>query len=426
MASADRRPATPVTPARAVPPSPPAKPAGVPKPTAAGEPVTPSVEQLLFDEPYLFNFLQAVRILTFVERKRGSTVRRLEPIRFRANPTLTFPPSQINSIERPTEAGRPVNVTINFLGLTGPGGVLPLHYTEMLIQIRRQRRTPERDALRDWFDLFNHRFIHLFFKSWEKYRFYIPFERAEYDQQELDPFTKAIFSFVGMGTPTLRNRLRVAQWFPYEAAVDEFEAIEYGKEEVLAKVDDFSLAHYSGLLAQRNRPAIGLQRILSDFYSLPVQLKQFQGQWIKFETADRSQLGVEGTCGTLGLDVVLGERMWDVQSKVRIRLGPLNYEQFVEFLPDRTPIPQRKAFFLLVHLLRLYIGPALDFDVQLILQAKSVPVCQISSQASLGARLGWNTWLVSRPVPKNAEDVVLQGEEVVWVNREVKNEARRS
>ena len=37
---------------------------------------------------------------------------------------------------------------------------------------------PERNALRDWLDLFNHRIVSLFYRAWEKYRFYLPYERG--------------------------------------------------------------------------------------------------------------------------------------------------------------------------------------------------------------------------------------------------------
>jgi len=53
--------------------------------------------------------------------------------------------------------------------------------------------------------------------------------------------------------------------------------------------------------------------------------------------------------------------------------------------------------------------------VQLILHAKDVPACKLSMGDGIGARLGWNTWLLSRPLPHNAEDVILEGKEVVLV-----------
>ncbi len=59
------------------------------------------------------------------------------------------------------------------LGLFGPSGSLPDHYTSLVIQRLRQHDF----ALRDFLDLFNHRTISLFYRAWEKYRFTIAYER---------------------------------------------------------------------------------------------------------------------------------------------------------------------------------------------------------------------------------------------------------
>src|SRR5262249_30494666 len=124
-------------------------------------------------------------------------------------------------------------------------------------------------------------------------------------------------------------------------------------------------------------------------------------------------MGVAHGNNELGATAVVGERVWDVQSKIRIRLGPLRYAQFTEFLPDPAPVAERKAFFLLVHLVRLYVGPELDFDVQLVLKAEDVPGCQLTANGAGHPRLGWNTWITSQRVSHDAEEAVFEGEEMV-------------
>ena len=106
------------------------------------------------------------------------------------------------------------------------------------------------------------------------------------------------------------------------------------------------------------------------------------------------------------------------RSKIRIRLGPLSYFQFLQFLPDRSPERSRKAIFLLGHLVRLYVGPELDYDVQVILQAADVPPLQLTESPALGPgpRLGWNTWVCSGPLDRDADDAAFEGDEVFWLN----------
>ncbi len=381
------------------------------RPVAAPVPLHPSaLARRLFEEGYGFDFFQAVRLLQRMEPGRARVGRGgpplAEAVRFRARISLSFPPSSIYDLRRPTTS-LPIPVMVQaFMGLTGPSGVLPRHYTELLYKIERDVRTPEKHALRDWFDLFNHRFVSLFYRAWEKYRFYIPFERGDYDGADPDPFTSALLSLIGLGFPSLRGRLRVVA---RDAVVDEGEP----RERVLARIEDLVLLHFSGLLGHRPRCAVALEAMLNDHFQIPARIDQFQGQWLKLEPANRTRLGGDRGNNQVGVSAVAGRRVRDRQSKFRVRLGPMTYAQFIEFLPDRAPVRERKRFFVLAHLVRLYADPGLDFDVQLVLKAEEVPACRLTRGGPIGARLGWNTWLLTRPASADAEDVVIDGAEAL-------------
>ena len=142
-----------------------------------------SVEQRLFDEGSAFDFFQAVRSCIGLHPDRARVGRAGPPaqeaVRFRVLPSLSFPPSSIHELRaRRPGAARSRRMTVSFLGLTGPSGVLPRHYTEQLLPARTRPQGPENGALRDWLDLFNHRMISLFYRAWEKYRFWIAHERG--------------------------------------------------------------------------------------------------------------------------------------------------------------------------------------------------------------------------------------------------------
>jgi type VI secretion system protein ImpH len=362
-----------------------------------------TVTEHLFAEGYAFDFFQAVRLLARVDPRRrpvgAAAAPRDEIVRFRAHLSLNFPPSPVYEIQQRPDA--PPLMTVTFIGLTGPSGILPRHYTEMLIRLDREVRTAERYTLRAWLDLFNHRMVSLFYRAWEKYRFFLFQERGDHFTKDPDTFTQALYSLIGLGLPPLRERLHVA----HLVTVDE-----QPRQQMLSAIDDLALLYYGGLLAQRPRSAVGLRALLTDYFGLPIEVRQFHGRWLKLEADSLARLG-EANCD-MGLNLVAGERVWDVQGMIRLRVGPLRREQFDAYLPDQTPTPERKAFFLLCHLTRLYVGPELDFDVQLILRAADVPACQFKDDGGLGARLGWNTWLSSEPRTRDAEDAVFAGEEV--------------
>jgi type VI secretion system protein ImpH len=373
-----------------------------------------SVEDRLYAQGHAYDFFQAVALLERLAPRRKPVGRdgpaAMEIARFRSLMSLSFPASAVYDITRPAERDRPPEMTVAFLGLFGPSGILPAHYTDLLMRLEREAKGQARRALRDWLDLFNHRLIALFQRAWEKYRFYMPFARGEYNRPETFPspgqdvFTRALFSCVGMGTPALRSRLRVS----VPESID-------GAEKPLVGIDDLGLLHFAGLLAQRPRSALGLQALLNDYFQLPVHVVQFQGQWLRLDAGQQTRMGRADGNNVLGLNAVAGERVWDVQGKIRIRVGPISYNQFVSLLPDRTPIAKRKGFFLLSHLTRLYIGAELDFEVQLLPRAFDMPPCQLAEGIGLGPRLGWNTWLLSEPMRRNPEDAVFEGQEVRWL-----------
>lgn len=371
------------------------------------ESIDPPAERLL-DDATQFDFFQAVWLLERMDPQRrpighdGSPAG--ESVRFCAHQSLSFPPSSIFDLRSAAGSDAPPRMTVTFMGLSGTSGVLPRHYTELLLRLEREAKGAEKHALREWLDLFNHRLISLFFRAWEKYRFYVPLARGECQRGEPDAFTGALWSLIGLGQPSLRKRLRVSAW---ESNGQE--------EQKLAEVEDSGLLRYAGILAQRPRTAANLESLLADFFSLPVRVLQFQDQWLGLGPAQQTSLGGrDGNC-RLGASAVVGERVWDVQGKIRVRLGPLTRSQFNEFLPDRQRSPERKAQFLLAHLTRLFVGPQTDFDVQLQLRASDVPECRLTDETDTAPRLGWNTWLLSQGATHDAGDAVFAGDPIRWL-----------
>src|SRR5437762_5136072 len=103
------------------------------------------LEKVLFDEANRFDFFQAVRLLERIYSERQPVGRASEPsreaVRFRTRVSLNFPPSQIHQInkEENGDENRSAQMEVAFMGLTGPLGVLPYHYTELLLERIRYR-----------------------------------------------------------------------------------------------------------------------------------------------------------------------------------------------------------------------------------------------------------------------------------------------
>ena len=334
----------------------------------------PSVEQVLFEEGYRFDFFQAVRLLERLYPDGQPVGQDVNParevVRFHAHQSLSFPPSAIHQLLPPEHGSGPAHMTVAFMGLTGPLGALPRHYTELLLERLRYHRDR---TLRDFLDLFNHRLITLFYRAWEKYRVPIAYERALLKGAGEDRFSLYLFDLIGLGTAGLRGRMAV---------------------------NDGALLFYAGLLAQRPHSASALCGILQDYFGVPVTVAQFVGEWLPLATTDRSCLGMGATNNALGSTAVCGDRVWDQQATFRLQLGPLPYAAFCRFLPTGSALQP------LLGMTRFYAGEESDFTVQLTLKAAEVPGCRLGETGAQAPRLGWSTWLKTREFCTDATDAV--------------------
>ncbi len=342
--------------------------------------ITASIVDKLRNEPWCFEFFEAVRVLHLIHKieQRGITntsspLSRI--VTYRTHLSLNFPASDIQDFKDTGQSdsaeipAKPSIMTVNFMGLTGPSGVLPRHYTEFLLA--RRTRFKDETAHR-FFDLFNHRAITLFVEAWEKYRFYIGYERGQ-SQNTM----RYLLDLAGMGTTGLQGRLQQA---------------EQG-------VKDEMLAYYSGLNAQRPHSATALVAILQDYFKVKVDILQFRGQWLQLEPNQYTRIGKKGTYHKLGETAVIGEYVWDHQAKFRVRMGPLDKNHFDAFLPVGN------AFIALKNYVNWFIAPGQNFDVQLVLRKEEVPGCRLGAEGS--AHLGWSTWLSNQPFTHDADDTIL-------------------
>jgi type VI secretion system protein ImpH len=348
------------------------------------------IEQLL-REPQRFGFFQAVRLL----ERWLVTPEGLSKLNFRNSISLAFPASEIESLlvhrqldgegqslydghlPTPGDVER-IDLTPAFMGLLGVTGTLPLFYTENLAQ----RELYQKDhAARAFMDVFSHRAVMLFYQAWKKHRLHI-----QYEGDRRQRFMPMALALAGIGQKSLRGRLNPER----------------------TGVADEALAFYAGTLQQRTLSARQLQQVLQGYLDVPVKLEQFVGRWYTLPEAGRHYLGLSGRGGlgssagngTLGRSAMLGERVWQRDLRLRIALGPLDHVSFRRFLPGA---PGALA---LRELLTLLNGVSLEFEVNLLLHKDEVEGSSLNTRrAPTEARLGWDTFLQTRPANEDRADV---------------------
>ena len=331
-----------------------------------------SVDDLLFEAGYEFDFFQAVHLLSLTAREKRTGARALQRdkfVRFAVEPALSFPASSILKVETGAPNELP-KMTVRFLGLIGPLGVLPDSYTELAVD----RRAFGDHSFAAFFDIFHQRLVQLFYGAWEKHHFCIGYELAQGRLKTRDAMSSHLLDIIGMGTAALQKRL------PFK---------------------DEALLRYAGLISQRPHSAECLRALLQDFFGLTVWIEQFKGRWNPLEAQELCALGSGTANCELGHGAIAGDAVWTRQASIRAVFGPLKATTFFRFLPCGD------LFNKAIHLIRWFIGPVLDFEIQPVLAPEEDPAwCRLGDEASGGPRLGWTSWLTDQSFELPATDAI--------------------
>ena len=283
-----------------------------------------------------------------------------EPVRFVAMRGSRHPDAELGMATQ-GEPGGQVRMEAAFMGLTGPMGVMPDHYTELVVARDRARD----EAFGAFVDLFNHRAISLFYRAWAKYR--VPVGFGETKGSLADPVSRVLAALAGLTGPGEDPRILGA----------------------------------AGLLARRVRSPDALRRTLASLYDVPVEVIELEPRRIRIDPAEQTRLGgrttASGAYARLAVDAVLGASAVDVAGRFRVKVGPVDRARFDAFF---TPAMLHAR---MVATIRQVAGATADFDIQLILRKEAVP----RAATGMSTRLGQTSWLLHGPAEHDRADAVL-------------------
>lgn len=316
--------------------------------------------------PYAYGFYQSVRRLEcgYKDKPRvGQSLRpKDDPIRFAQPPSLSFASSSLAYFKL-GEKGLPPKMGVNFFGVFGPNGPLPLHLTEYAYSRIVNHNDPTFSAFAD---IFHHRMLSLFFRAWANTQ-----PTVNYDRPETDQFAKYVGSLFGIGMPSFQNQ---------------------------DSVQDRIKLYYSGLLASQTKNSEGLRAIISDFFKMNAHIEQFVGHWIELPPECRLLLGITKETCTLGVNAAIGRKAWECQQNFRVVLGPLTREQYLKMLPGGESLKR------LQDLVRNYVGDELEWDVKLVMKKEHMP----SLKVGMAGKLGWTSRIWSKTIEKDVGALIIK------------------
>jgi len=273
-----------------------------------------------------------------------------EAVLFGTNSSLAFPLRDVQSIRylRGGQAGLPqVEMSVNFAGLCGSCSPLPEFYSEDVIY-SKEDISPSGKFL----DVFNHRLISFFYRSWENIR-----SIDEYELGARNKYCDYLFSMFGMRGRDFRDNSDI-DW-----------------ERLLPFALFFRIGPAS---------ASSLKKVLAHYFCLEsVSVRQFIKKEAAFRPQDINSLGLGNSI--LGDNCSIGDSITQLNSCYRLILGSLSYRQFRNFLPDRAELS------ILRKLASLLIRKPMSMQVELHVDSSDIPQMVLANANIF--QLGYNSWL---------------------------------
>lgn len=327
------------------------------------------LQRQLAEEPFKFDFFQLLRLFEIMSPALppiGTSKRAdQEAIRLGQAPSLHFATSMLAGFTPSKNNSKP-RLDVNFFGMFGPNGPLPLHLTEFA----QERELHEKDAtFKEFANIFHHRMLSLFYRAWSQGQPVVGVSDAN-----MGSFFEFLTSFVGIGLEGTRQA---------------------------DALSDLARVNYAGIISMRQGPAGGLRQVTADYLQLPVQVEEFVGEWLHLRPRDRLVLqdqkaGYPAKGLKLGIDTTLGEAVWSCQTKFVLVCGPMNFVSFASLLPGQSALERLEA------LVRQCVGDEFSWDLQLVLQEDEVPEVCLGKMG----QLGWSSWLGTSEAQGDRNDVV--------------------
>ena len=319
------------------------------------------------EAPWRFGFFTLLRRLSalwdHVPPVGHSSRPRQEPLRLGQSASLAFAPREIAEAVLPEEnapvrmPGQPrtrggnnpqqAMVRVYGLGMLGPNGALPLHYTEL---VRERAENHQDPTLADFLDLFHHRYLTHMYRAWAQAQ-----AAAGLDRRDDEHFSRYVARLSGNEASEIRG----------------------------GPLPDHARLSASTYLSADARHPDGLAATLAHYFDVPVQLQEFVMHWIEIEAADRTRLGVAQASSILDHGAISGEVVPDRQSKFRLVLGPLSLDQYLRFTPQGADLPA------LVEWVRAFVGLEFAWELELRVRRDNAPPARLEDKQ----KLGWSTWL---------------------------------
>ena len=263
---------------------------------------------------------------------------RSDALRFGQVPSLRFMGTAMDSLQE--TPGGVMRLLVNFFGLCGVNGPMPLEFTSMVFQ--RSHNHYDR-TLQCFLDIINHPFLRLYYRAYADHTAAICCDRD--DDNMLTRFFQVLLGQpAGISDSVPCRNLWIGE---------------------------------SDILLRTRRSAGGLRQLLAVALHIPVRVEERVTGQYEIPRECRCLLGGKENV-RLGIDTQIGRRFISNTRRVNLHFGPLPFARYVAFLPGEA------AFSRIAFAVSRYFEQPREFDFTFRLKTDTLPPARLNASVALG------------------------------------------
>ena len=304
-----------------------------------------SVIDRLFQVPTAYDFVQTTRLL----RHEPTSQQQLDwssRFSFESSINLNFPVAEIESLTLEEDK---IEIKNLMIGLMGIQGALPYSYTQKVKLAPRKQRL----EIQKFIGLFNHKLTAQYVDA--SLAYHLP---VRYEIEHNNDYLNILHALSG------------------------FRSEQGGNQDL-----EYFFAEFSGLLQGQNNNAHALQTMLSCVLKQHIHIQEFIPECFYLNDMQKTCLGGQQR-NALGQSAFCGEKVRQVDGKIEIQIGPLNYADYLNYLPQKSLSKKLKQ------IIQSWCSPTLMVDIRLILKQTDLHSVVLDSHSEMG--LGQSTFLMPR------------------------------
>ncbi|RJY14901.1 type VI secretion protein VasB-1 [Parashewanella spongiae] len=160
-----------------------------------------------------------------------------------------------------------------------------------------------------------------------------------------------------------------------------------GMDQDIDSIPKSHFIQYTGIMGLKLTCPVTLQNMLTDYFQSTFEIEHSGLEYQPLTPCSLTSLGRAGQNNRLGCDALIGKNAALVGQKLKIKICPKDYQNYLKIHNDPNMVPA------IEHMVRSYMGINFKFKLYMKVNSCYLPRIKLSSAADNDIKIGQTAWM---------------------------------